>query len=101
MSLQNFDPQLNIMLIHSVDQRMPLYYRILPGNIREVKASYDEIAEGSEKLLYVIYRLHKSKCFKWTLKKCDVISLPFTCKSEEKAGSAAEQPASNMICRRG
>ena len=54
MSLQNFDPQLNIMLIHSVDQRMPLYYRILPGNIREVKASYDEIAEGSEKLLSVI-----------------------------------------------
>jgi hypothetical protein len=35
---KNFDPQLNIMLIHSVEQRMPLYYRILPGNIREVKA---------------------------------------------------------------
>ena len=30
---KNFDPQLNIMLIHSVEQRMPLYYRILPGNI--------------------------------------------------------------------
>ena len=29
-----------------------------------VHISYDEIAEGSEKLLYVIYRLHKSKCFK-------------------------------------
>ncbi len=35
---KNFDPQLNIMLAHSVEQRMPLYYRILPGNIREVKA---------------------------------------------------------------
>jgi hypothetical protein len=35
---KNFDPQLNVMLIHSVEQRMPLYYRILPGNIREVKA---------------------------------------------------------------
>jgi hypothetical protein len=35
---KNFDPQLNIMLVHSVEQRMPLYYRILPGNIREVKA---------------------------------------------------------------
>lgn len=35
---KNFDPQLNVMFIHSVEQRMPLYYRILPGNIREVKA---------------------------------------------------------------
>ncbi len=35
---KNYDPQLNVMFIHSVDQRMPLYYRILPGNIRDVKA---------------------------------------------------------------
>ncbi|MBI5326322.1 MAG: transposase [Ignavibacteriae bacterium] len=35
---KNFDTQLNIMFIHSIEQRMPLYYRILPGNIREVKA---------------------------------------------------------------
>jgi transposase len=32
------DPQINIMFIHSTAMRMPLYYRIIPGNIREVSA---------------------------------------------------------------
>ncbi|MBK6482417.1 MAG: transposase [Chitinophagaceae bacterium] len=46
---KNFDPQLNIMLIHSVEQRMPLYYRILPGNIREVKAFSLSLKEFGKK----------------------------------------------------
>jgi hypothetical protein len=32
------DPLINLMFIHSTDLRMPLYYRIIPGNIREVSA---------------------------------------------------------------
>jgi transposase len=34
----NFDPQFNLMYLYSAKSRMPVYYRILPGNIREVKA---------------------------------------------------------------
>jgi transposase len=34
----NFDPQINLMYLYSAKSRMPVYYRILPGNIREVKA---------------------------------------------------------------
>ncbi|MCX6270946.1 MAG: transposase [Bacteroidetes bacterium] len=34
----NFDPQFNLIYLYSAKSRMPVYYRILPGNIREVKA---------------------------------------------------------------
>ena len=34
----NFDTQFNLMYIYSVKSSMPVYYRLLPGNIREVKA---------------------------------------------------------------
>jgi len=51
---KNFDPQLNIMFIHSVDQRMPLYYRLLPGNIREVKAFSLSLKEFDKKEITVI-----------------------------------------------
>ena len=51
---KNFDPQLNIMFIHSVEQRMPLYYRILPGNIREVKAFSLSLKEFDKKDVTVI-----------------------------------------------
>ena len=33
-----FDTEFNLMYIYSADSRMPVYYRLLPGNIREVKA---------------------------------------------------------------
>lgn len=33
-----FDPQVNLMYLFSTDQQEPLYYRLLPGNIRDVKA---------------------------------------------------------------
>jgi hypothetical protein len=37
-SRMQFDKQFNLMYIYSSDQRMPVYYRLLPGNIRDVKA---------------------------------------------------------------
>jgi Transposase DDE domain len=33
-----FDGQVNLLYIYSALQRMPVYYRLLPGNIRDVKA---------------------------------------------------------------
>lgn len=51
---KNFDPQLNIMFIHSVELRMPLYYRILPGNIRDVKAFSLSLKEFDKKDVTVI-----------------------------------------------
>jgi transposase len=37
-SQMNFDPQFNLLYLYSSKTHMPVYYRILPGNIREVKA---------------------------------------------------------------
>jgi len=34
----HFDPQLNLMYLFSAQQHEPVYYRLLPGNIRDVKA---------------------------------------------------------------
>ena len=33
-----YGPQFNLMYIYSANSRMPVYYRLLPGNIRDVKA---------------------------------------------------------------
>ena len=51
---RNFDPQLGIMFIYSLEQRMPLYYRILPGNIGEVKAFSLSLKEFGQKEVTVI-----------------------------------------------
>ena len=37
-SKMNFDPQVNTMYLFSATSKTPLFYRINPGNIREVKA---------------------------------------------------------------
>ena len=42
----NFDPQYNLMYIYSADSRMPVYYKLLPGNIREVKAFKNSLLEA-------------------------------------------------------
>lgn len=34
----SFDKAINMMMVHSLDFRMPAYYRLLPGNIKDVKA---------------------------------------------------------------
>ncbi len=36
-SHRNYDPQVNLMLIFSANLREPVFYRVVPGNIREVK----------------------------------------------------------------
>jgi transposase len=42
----NFDPQFNLLYLYSAKSKMPVYYRILPGNIREVKAFKNAILEA-------------------------------------------------------
>ena len=42
----NFDPQYNLMYIYSANTRMPVYYKLLPGNIREVKAFKNSLLEA-------------------------------------------------------
>lgn len=34
----SFDPQVNLMYLFSANQHEPVYYRLVPGNIRDVKA---------------------------------------------------------------
>jgi transposase len=42
----NYDPQFNLMYLYSVKTNMPVYYRLLPGNIREVKAFKNSLLEA-------------------------------------------------------
>ena len=49
-----FDPQINLMYIFSTDRKMPIYYRILPGNIREIKAFKNCIKESGLKNVTII-----------------------------------------------
>jgi transposase len=37
-SKREFDPQVNLMLIFSTRLQLPVYYRVIPGNIKEVSA---------------------------------------------------------------
>ena len=37
-STMSFEPQINLMYLFSAQQHEPVYYRLLPGNIKEVKA---------------------------------------------------------------
>ena len=37
-SKRNFDPQINLLYVFSVNQQEPRYYRIIPGNIRDITA---------------------------------------------------------------
>jgi transposase len=43
---ENYDPQINLLYAFAVKSKMPAYYRILPGNIREVTAFKLSIAEA-------------------------------------------------------
>jgi len=42
----NFDPQINLFYLYSSKSDMPVYYRVLPGNIREVKAFKNALVEA-------------------------------------------------------
>ena len=50
----NFDPQFNLMYIYSADSKMPVYYKLLPGNIREVKAFKNSLLEAGLQKAVVI-----------------------------------------------
>ena len=45
----NYDGQFNLMYIYSAKTSMPVYYRLLPGNIREVKAFKNCLLEAGLK----------------------------------------------------
>jgi len=45
----NFDPQFNLMYLYSAKTPMPVYYRLLPGNIREVRAFKNCLLEAGLK----------------------------------------------------
>ena len=45
-SQRNFDPQVNLMMMFSTKLSLPVYYRLLPGNIRDVKAFHHSLQES-------------------------------------------------------
>jgi len=50
----NFDGQVNLLYIYSATQRMPVYYRLLPGNIRDVKSFKNTLLEAGIKQSVII-----------------------------------------------
>jgi transposase len=49
-----YDTQFNLMYIYSANHRMPVYYRLLPGNVRDVKAFKNCLLEaGIEKAVII------------------------------------------------
>ena len=59
---RNYDPQFNLMYIYSANQRMPVFYRLLPGNIRDVKAFKNTLlAAGLKKAIIVVDKGFYSK----------------------------------------
>ena len=50
----NYDSHFNLMYVYSATNQMPIYYRLLPGNIREVKAFKNTLREvGLQKAIVV------------------------------------------------
>lgn len=53
-SALNFEPQVNLLYIFGTDTRMPVYYRLLPGNIRDVTAMQHSIEESGLKNVILV-----------------------------------------------
>lgn len=53
-SHRRFDPQINLMMAFSASQKMPGYYRVIPGNIRDVVAFKQSVEESGIENLTVI-----------------------------------------------
>ena len=53
-SHRQFDPQINLMLAFSAKQHMPGYYRVIPGNVRDVVAFRQTVMESGIKNMTVI-----------------------------------------------
>lgn len=47
-SSMSFEPQINLFYMFSLDTKIPVYYRMLPGNIREVSAMRLCVAESKQ-----------------------------------------------------
>ena len=50
----NYDSHFNLMYVYSATNRMPVFYRLLPGNIREVKAFKNTLLEIGLKKAVII-----------------------------------------------
>jgi transposase len=53
-SKQEYDPQVNIMFLFSMNLQLPVFYRVLPGNIREVSAFKLTLEESKTKQAVII-----------------------------------------------
>lgn len=53
-SQQQYDPQVNLMFLFSSQLQLPIFYRIVPGDIREVKAFKLTIQEAGVKDITII-----------------------------------------------
>ena len=53
-SHRQFDPQINLMLAFSAKQHMPGYYRVIPGNVRDVVAFKQSVLESGIRNMTVI-----------------------------------------------
>ena len=49
-----FDPHVNLMYLFSTDAQMPVFYRLIPGNIREVSAMALTIKESQVKNAVIV-----------------------------------------------
>jgi len=50
----DWTPQVNLLFIFSVDKRMPLFYRILPGNVRDVRSLKSTLEESKIEEVVII-----------------------------------------------
>lgn len=50
----DFTPQINVLFLFSPKKKMPLFYRVLPGNVRDVKSLKTTIEESRIKEVIVI-----------------------------------------------
>ncbi len=53
-SHRRFDPQINLMMAFSASQHMPGYYRVIPGNIRDVVAFKQSVQESGIQNMTII-----------------------------------------------
>ena len=53
-SHRRFDPQINLMMAFSASKHMPGYYRVIPGNIRDVVAFKQSVMESGIENMTVI-----------------------------------------------
>ncbi len=50
----DFTPQINLLFIFSLEQKLPLFYRLLPGNVRDVSSLKATIEESGIKDVIII-----------------------------------------------